>query len=345
MPTYSYRSIMGTLTDTVEGIHFQAGVNISFDSDQPGLNKHVPSRLDRYIDGVLSNDRSTFSDSAELLQAEALSKQNGLVMVDKSSGKLRAFGEDVSATRVSPKCVFCIPTLQQVGSGTARDISGNGHDFALGSAIVDNGSGVWSDTSREFNALAKIPDSLSGANYLYMPSLPVVWDLSEWFIFSTILQPTVAPQARNLISCAFAGTSAGWYLKADANGKLYVVIINGALGVGGNIASTPVLLTSGKRSVINVTVDSVNKNIYLYVNGVLTDQWLNSWSGSGASSRFLSTTTNAITAGDVSVPTYGMLLGGMHYYKGTGALPSNHAAIAHRLAMQPFTPLNALELP
>ncbi|GMV45250.1 MAG: hypothetical protein AMXMBFR66_06480 [Pseudomonadota bacterium] len=243
---------------------------------------------------------------------------------------------------VSSYCQFCIPTLQSPGSGAAKDVSGNSRDLVLGSTAVD--ATVWGDTSRELNALATITDSASGSNYLYMPSFPVVWDLSEWFIFSMLLKCTVAPQVGNLISCANAGSAPGWYLKSDAAGKLYVVIINDAFAVGGNLASTPAITTQNRTNHITVGVDPVNKDIFLYVNGVLVNQWLNSWSGSGQSNLLLATANSGMPNGTTSMSKYGMLIGGIQYYKGAGAIPSHHAAIARRLAAQPFLPLSIMDV-
>ena len=55
MTTYSYRSNMNSVTDTIEGIIFNAGVFVSYTVDQYTLNKYVPTRLDRYVDGVIAN--------------------------------------------------------------------------------------------------------------------------------------------------------------------------------------------------------------------------------------------------------------------------------------------------
>ena len=177
-----------------------------------------------------------------------------------------------------------------------------------------------------------------------MPSLNPVGSLSEWFIFSCILKCTVVPQARNIISCAVASTNPGWYLKADAAGKLFVVIINNAAGVGGNLASTPVLTTQNRSVHITIAVDPVNKDIFLYANGQLVNQWLNSWSGSGTSNLYLTTANSGTLLNNATIPVYGMLLGALQYYKGTGKLPAHHAAIAAKLAALPFNPLSYFDI-
>ena len=245
---------------------------------------------------------------------------------------------------LSPYCRFVIPTLQGVGSGSAKDVSGNNRHLALGNAVVDDPAGLWSNTSRELNALATIVDGTAAARYLYMPSWTTPWNLSDWFIFSCILQPTVAPQARNFFGCGWAGQAAGWYLKGDAAGKLYVVIINGALGVGGNSASTPVLTASGQRSHITIAVDPKNKDIFLYVNGILVNSWLNSWTGTGEASNSFTLASDPTNAVNTAKSTYGMLIGAIQYYTGPVQLPAHHAAIAQRLAANPFTPLGYFDL-
>ena len=55
MPVYQYISNMPAVKDTIEGNTFFAGVYQTFAEDQYTLNKYVPARLDRYVDGVLSN--------------------------------------------------------------------------------------------------------------------------------------------------------------------------------------------------------------------------------------------------------------------------------------------------
>jgi hypothetical protein len=55
MTTYSYVSTMPGLTDIIEGVSFTANIPINYSTDQFILNKHVPARLSRFVDGVLSN--------------------------------------------------------------------------------------------------------------------------------------------------------------------------------------------------------------------------------------------------------------------------------------------------
>jgi hypothetical protein len=55
MTVYSYISTMPSVKDTIEGIEFLAGVFKEYTSDQLVLNKYVPARLDRYVDGIKSN--------------------------------------------------------------------------------------------------------------------------------------------------------------------------------------------------------------------------------------------------------------------------------------------------
>jgi hypothetical protein len=55
MSVYSYITTMPGAQDTIEGIIFYAGVPKDYSTDQYVLNKYVPSRLDRFFDGVKSN--------------------------------------------------------------------------------------------------------------------------------------------------------------------------------------------------------------------------------------------------------------------------------------------------
>jgi hypothetical protein len=55
MPTYSYKSNAPAVADVIEGILFSSGVLVNYSTDQLNLNKYVPTRLDRFVDGVLSN--------------------------------------------------------------------------------------------------------------------------------------------------------------------------------------------------------------------------------------------------------------------------------------------------
>ena len=64
MATYVYRSNMPTVSDTLAGIVFTAGVNNTYSSDQLELNRYVPGRLDRWVDGVLSNTCLLYTSDA-----------------------------------------------------------------------------------------------------------------------------------------------------------------------------------------------------------------------------------------------------------------------------------------
>ena len=62
--------------ETVEGETFTAGMSATFTVDKPALNQFVPDYLDRYVDGVLTNNDlvipyTTTAQERAVLQAEA----------------------------------------------------------------------------------------------------------------------------------------------------------------------------------------------------------------------------------------------------------------------------------
>lgn len=68
MSTYTYRNNNEGYIDTIEGITFHPGEGIDYTTDQYALNKYLPHRLDRYIDGVLSNDNAIIPEQRKLAQ-------------------------------------------------------------------------------------------------------------------------------------------------------------------------------------------------------------------------------------------------------------------------------------
>lgn len=290
-------------------------------------------------------DRWVFDDNTnQIIGIQAPTGQGYLPLLPAASVTATQALVSDAGNKVSTKCFMCIPTLQQPTSGAARDVSGRGNDLVLGSTVVD--ATLWGDTSRELNSLAVITDNASATGlYLYAPSLSPVWDMStEWFIFSFLIKPTATVRAVNLISAGTAGVAPGWYVKLDATGKLYLVTVNNALTVGGNQASTASPIVVGRTVHVTYAVDPTIGGIYLYLNGVLANQWTGQFTGPGVSTQRITTASAASTVNNAVNNTYGALYGGIQYYKGTGALPPNHAAIANRLAVRPFEPLSIVEL-
>jgi hypothetical protein len=73
MSTYSYRLRSSQPQDTIAGVTFYAAVNIDYPNDQAALNAWVPTKLDRYVDGVinstsmisLADETVTFNEKAK----------------------------------------------------------------------------------------------------------------------------------------------------------------------------------------------------------------------------------------------------------------------------------------
>ena len=271
-----------------------------------------------------------------ILAGQELEADGDLIISDREARTL--------ASAVSPFCIFCIPTLQAPGSGAARDVSGNGHDMVLGSGQVD--ATVWGDTSRELNSLAVQTDGVGTGNYLHIPTLNPVWNTSQWFIASMLFRPTVANQLRNIWNCSDDGAVGGWFFKLDAAGKVFLVLKDDAGNVGGNIASTPTLIAQNRTVHLTFAVCPVNRDIFLYANGVLANQWLASWTnvGVGTAGRRLTLASAGRVNNSSANSVYGGLYGAFQYYRGEGALPANHAAIARRLAHAPFLPLGYFDI-
>lgn len=59
MATYTYRLNMAGCEETViEGVTFKKATNINYSSDQLALNKWVPAKLDKWVDGILHNSEN-----------------------------------------------------------------------------------------------------------------------------------------------------------------------------------------------------------------------------------------------------------------------------------------------
>jgi len=56
----------GAEEQLIEGILFKKATNINYSSDQLDLNKWVPAKLDKWVDGVLHNTNNEIPHSETL---------------------------------------------------------------------------------------------------------------------------------------------------------------------------------------------------------------------------------------------------------------------------------------
>jgi hypothetical protein len=254
----------------------------------------------------------------------------------------------------SPYCKMFVPMLQAVGSGPAKDYSGNANDIALGSGAADNSTssvGVWSDTSRELNAYMLVQaDASASTKHMYVPNLTSPWNLEEWMIWSMVIKPTNEESTTSpIVRCGQAGICSGWTLQDNGSGKLRIIIHSGAGGAAtatGDVTSAKTVLVTGRTVQLTVAIDPVTRNIYTYINGHAETPFLNAYTGTGTSTRFITFGSVAAAGASTSQTTmYGALVGPVHYYSGPGALPSNCDSLARRLADLPNNQLSEFELP
>lgn len=97
MATYTYMTNMPGYQDTVNNIVFIRGIAASYSVDQPSLNRFVPGRLDRFIDGVKSNSDLAVTDAVTAQEAYNATREKTTTRVTLVSGTLVVADTSITA--------------------------------------------------------------------------------------------------------------------------------------------------------------------------------------------------------------------------------------------------------
>lgn len=232
---------------------------------------------------------------------------------------------------------FFIPAQQFIGSGDAKDKSGNSADATRLASLTD--AAAWANPG--------YVTSGAGANAgLTIPAAKFAFDLaSQSVIFSARIKKVGPVGAESILGCADAATAQGFYISmraASSSVSKVRPILNTSGGVVSGLADS--LATFGEAAatdhVLTLAIDGITKSVFLYCDGTLSNTYTTAFTGG----------TNTVTAfgigsntGAVGATSVAGQFSGIHMLVMDGGLPINMGLIAQRLAAQPHYYLSDLD--
>ena len=272
---------------------------------------------------------------------------NGPFLTDDGSDKLVGWQNpdgtetniiDLLKNGVSSKYKFFIPGQQFIGSGDAKDKSGNGADATRLASLTD--AAAWANPG--------YITSGAGANAgLTIPAAKFAFDLaSQSVIFSARIKKVGPVGAESILGCGDAGSVNGFYISMRAaSGSVSKVrpILNTSGGAVLGLADS--LATFGEAAdtdhVLTLAIDGITKGVFLYCDGTLSNSYTSAFTGGTAITAAFGIGANHGNVGATSVAGQ---FSGIHMLVMDGGLPVNVGIIAQKLASQPHSPLTDKDL-
>src|SRR5574343_244142 len=261
---------------------------------------------------VESNERSSFADQA----ADALA-----LLASKGVGTL------------SSKYRFFIPGTQHAGTGNAKDRSPNAADAVLGAGLADAtawGNKGYFTTAAAVNGFASIPLAKSS------------FDLGSQSVIFSMLLNKAAPAARGGIYGNADGISAqGFYLSCRITTGKVRPVLNTSGGVVSGLADSTAVFANGTDHVITVAIDGITKQVFLWMDGTLSDTYNNAFTGGTTPTQSAAVGMNVGTAGGTG---FAQKCKGLHLLVMDGGLPLNISHVAQRIDAGSLLPIGEVEL-
>ena len=237
----------------------------------------------------------------------------------------------------SSKYKFFIPGQQFIGSGVAKDKSGNSADATQMASLTD--AATWANPGYFTTG--------AGANLgLSIPAAKVQFDLATQSVIFSIRLKKVGPVgAESVFGCADTITAQGFYISmraASSSVSKVRPILNTSGGVVSGLADS--LATFGEAAatdhVLTLAIDGVTKSVFLWCDGTLSNTYTSAFTGgTTVENRF----AFGLSIGS-SGTTFAAQFSGAHLLVMAGGLPTNMALVAQKLAANPHAFLTDSDL-
>lgn len=258
-----------------------------------------------------------------------------VVLIDSSGVMEDGAGNNLLAPSSFYK--FFIPGQQFIGSGNAKDRSGNSADAVRGASLTD--AAAWANPGY-------ITTAAGADRFLSVPVAKSAFNLAtQSVIFSARMKKATTAGTEYFFGNAETTTHAGFSLDMRATASS-VSKIKLRINNGSSLASlADSTATFGEAAatdhVVGVAIDGVTKAAYLWCDGCLSDTYAAAFTGGALSDLDFAIGSNFGTAGNTAAVGQ---FSGIHLLAMTGGLPLNIAQVMQRLAGSPHTPLSNLEL-
>lgn len=243
--------------------------------------------------------------------------------------------EIITLTKPSSKYKFFIPGTQFVGSGNAKDYSGNGNDAVISSATTD--AATWANNKY----------ITTGAGTGLGVSVPLAgssFDLAtQSVIIHGVCNVATPAGVENIIGNGDNASAQGVYLRIGTTGKMRPVL-NASGGVVAGLADSTGTLCDGTDHSFAIAIDGVVKSVFTYIDGFLDHSYLTAFIGGTPSIADQFCIGMAASATPSTTTSYAGKWKGLGELVFTGGLPLNISAIAQRLSANPLQALSDSEI-
>lgn len=232
---------------------------------------------------------------------------------------------------------FFIPGQQFIGSGDAKDKSGNSADAVRMASLTD--AAAWANPGYFTTG--------AGANLgISVPSAKVQFNLeTQSVIFSCRVKKAAPVGAESIFGCGDGASAQGFYISMRAaSGSVSKVrpILNTTGGVVSGLADS--LATFGEAAatdhVLTLAIDGITKGVFLYCDGTLSNSYPAAFTGGTTVANNFAFGINAGGTGT----TFSGQFSGAHLLAMTGGLPTNISVVAQKLAAAPHMYLTDSDL-
>lgn len=247
-----------------------------------------------------------------MAKADAAKKYVGKPQVDRPADSYR----------------FLIPAKQGVNSGSARDHSGNGGD-AVPPVSTYGPSQMWA------NRGYLTTGGGTGLGVCVAGGKTAVDLATQSVILAFVVNAALPAGSVGLMGMADTTNNKGFYINGRPTSGVLRPILNTSAGVVNTLADGTVTVLDGTDHAVLVAIDATTKSIFMYVDGVLADTYLNAFNGNTAG------ITQSFNIGAFGGPlatanTVAAKFNGIHYLTFTGGLPLNLGKLAQMHAERPL---------
>lgn len=230
---------------------------------------------------------------------------------------------------------FLIPGKQAATSGTARDISGKGGDGCPPTSTYGP-SQMWANRGYLTTGAG------TGLGVCVSNGKTAVDLATQSVIVAFIVNAATPGASVSLMGSGDGSANKGFYLSGRTSGVIRPVL-NTSTALYNTLADGTVTVLDGTDHAVLVAIDAVTKSIFVYVDGVLADTYLNAFNGNTAA------TTSAFNIGAfggplVNAATCAAKFNGIHHMVFSGGLPINVGKLAQLHAERPLKPITTADI-
>ncbi|MCZ9884165.1 hypothetical protein [Arthrobacter sp. B2a2-09] len=231
---------------------------------------------------------------------------------------------------------FLIPGKQPATSGSARDASGKGGD-AQPPTSTYGPSQMWANRGYLTTGAG------TGLGVCVSNGKTAVDLATQSVILAFVINAGLPGGSIGIMGNGDTTGNKGFYISGRPTSGVLRPVINTSTAVYNTLPDGTVTVLDGTDHAVLVAIDAPTKSIFVYVDGVLADTYLNAFNGNtaGATGSF---NIGAFGGPLVNAATCAAKFNGIHHMVLTGGLPINVGRLAQLHAERPTRPFTAADI-